>query len=185
MSSPTDIRKGNVIVYQGAPHFVLGVDHRTPGRRVGFVQVTMRNLHKGSSITTKFKSAETIEFCHVESSTLEFSYVDESGYHFMNTQTFEDVVLASEIVEDQKDFLVPSNQYDILFVNEKPIQVQLPASVTMKVTRASEGLRGDTASSAQKSVETESGLSIQVPLFVKTGDLIRINTEDKTYLGRA
>jgi elongation factor P len=185
MSSPTNIRKGNVIVYQGVPHLVLGVDHRTPGRRVGFVQVTMRNLQKGSSIVAKFKSAEVIEFCHVESKALEFSYVDEGGYHFMHPETFEDTVLPKEVVEEQKDFLVPSNTYEILFVNEKPVQVQLPASVAIKVTRASEGLRGDSASSAQKAVETESGLMIQVPLFIKTGDVIRINTEDKTYLGRA
>lgn len=128
MPSPTDIRKGRVIDYQGQPHLVLEMQHRTQGRQAGFVQATLRNLNSGASMTTKFRSTDSIEFCHTESNKLEFSYVDDVGYHFLNPETFEDTILDKDVVSDQKEFLVENTAYDVLFVNDKPIQIQLPAA---------------------------------------------------------
>ncbi|MDR2735833.1 MAG: elongation factor P [Puniceicoccales bacterium] len=184
MASPTDIRKGRVLLYQEAPHLILEMLHRTQGRQAGFVQVTMRNLHTGASTTTKFRSTDNIEFCHVSTKTLEFSYVDQEGFHFLNTETYEYTVLAKATVEEQKKFLIEGQEYDILFVDDKAVQIQLPASVEMKVVSSPEGLRGDSVSSAQKPATMESGLVVQVPLFVKDGDIIRISTNECKYLGR-
>ena len=185
MASPTDIRKGRVIMYQGAPHLVLEMLHRTQGRQAGFVQTTLRNLNTGSSTTTKFRSTDNVEFCHVSSETVEYSYDDDQGAHFMNPETFEDIVLPQNLVEEQKHFLVGGHEYDVLFVDGKPVEVQLPASVEMKITDSPEGVRGDSASNVQKPATTESGLTLQVPLFIKEGDIVRISTDTGKYLGRA
>lgn len=185
MAGPTDIRKGRVMMYQGQPNLVLEMLHRTQGRQAGFVQVTLRNLKTGSSTTTKLRSTESVEFCHTESRALEFSYIDDQGYHFMDPETFEDTVLPAEIIEDQKEFLVENNAYDILFVDDKAVQMQLPAAVEMKITEAPDAIRGDTAGNVQKPVTTESGLVVQVPLFIKLNEVIRVSTTDKSYLGRA
>jgi len=185
MASATDIRKNNVILYQNTPHMALDVEHRTQGRQSGFVQVTLRNLITGVSTKSKFHSNDTVTFCYVESKSLEYSYVDDLGYHFLNTDTYEDEVISADLLKDQKDYLIPGTAYSVLFVEGKPVQIQLPASISMKVTEASEGLRGDTASNAQKPVVVETGLRVQVPLFIKEGEVIRINTADGSYLGRA
>jgi elongation factor P len=185
MASPTDIRKGKVIDYQGQPHLVLDMLHRTQGRQAGFVQVTLRNLNTGSSTNTKLRSTDSVEFCHTESQKLEFSYVDGEGYHFMNPETFEDIVLPSNTVEEHKEFLVEGNAYDILFVDDKAVQLQLPAAVEMKVVESPDAVRGDTAANVQKPITTESGLIVQVPLFIKKDEVIRVSTSDKSYLGRA
>lgn len=184
MASPTDIRKGKVLDYLGHPHLVLEMQHRTQGRQAGFVQVTLRNLHTGSSTTTKFRTTDSVEFCHTQMRTFEFSYIDDLGYHFMNPETFEDIILEKALVEEHRKFLVENAPYDILFVDDNPVEVVLHPTIEMLIKEAPEGLRGDTASSAQKPATTESGLVVQVPLFVKPGDRIRISTDSGTYLGR-
>ena len=185
MASATDIRKSNVIMYQNVPHMAIEVEHRTQGRQSGFVQVTLRNLVSGVSTKTKFHSNDTVTFCYVESKSLEYSYVDDMGCHFLNTDTYEDEVIPASLLSEQKGYLIPGTAYPVLFVENHPVQIQLPPSLAMKVTEASEGLRGDTASNAQKPVVVETGLRVQVPLFIKEGEVIRVNTSDGSYLGRA
>ena len=185
MASPTDIRKGRVIQYNGVPHYVLDMQHRTQGRQAGFVQVSLRNLHNGATTNNKFRSTDSVEFCHTETHKLEFSFVDQEGYHFLDTETFEDVVLDDKKVEDQKKYLVENNHYDILFVDGVAIRIELPTAVEMKVVEAPEGVRGDTASNVQKPVTTESGLIVQVPLFIKQNEVIKVNSDTGEYIGRA
>ena len=115
---------------------------------------------------------------------MELSYIDQEGWHFMDPETFEDVVLLENLVEDAKNFLSEGNGVDILFVEGEPVQVQLPASVELEVTEAPEAVKGDTSGSAMKPVTVSTGLIIQTPLFVKTGDRIKVSTADKGYLGR-
>lgn len=185
MASPTDIRKGKVIDYQGTPHTVLEVQHRTQGRQAGFVQVVMRNTRTGASTSVKFLSSDNVTFLSTTVRSLEYSYVDEQGHHFLDLDTYEDVVLPDSIVQDSKKFMVIGTQYDIQYIEDKPVEISLPASVAMKVVEAPEGVRGDTASSVQKPAKTESGLVVQVPLFIKEGDVIRISTPDGAYISRA
>jgi elongation factor P len=185
MASPTDLRKGRVILYQGAPHLVLEVLHRTQGRQAGFMQVTLRHLVTGSSTTTKIRTTDSVDFCHTETRKLEYSYADNEGFHFLHPETFEDTVLSRNLLEEQKKFLIENTIYDVLFVDERAVQLQLPAAVTMKVVESPEGIRGDTASSVQKPAVTETGLTVQVPLFIQAGETIRVSTEDGKYLSRA
>ena len=178
MASPTDIRKGRVIVYQGAPHLVLEMLHRTQGRQAGFVQTTLRSLQSGSTTTTKFRSTDNVEFLHTTTQKLEFSYKDSEGHHFM------DSVLNSEMIGDDDCFLVEGNTYDILLVDGDPVRLELPASVETTVLEAPEALRGDTAGNVLKPVTISTGITVQVPLFIKKDDVIKISTTDRSYLGR-
>ncbi len=184
MASPTEIRKGRVLTYQGTPHIVLDMLHRTQGRGSGWVQATIRNLKTNSSSTVKFRSTEKVEFLHTDTQKLEYSYDDPNGYYFMDMESFETIELPRTIGDSFREFLVPANMYTILYVDDKPIDINLPNMVEMDITDAPEGLRGDTASAATKSATTETGMVLQVPLFVKPGDKIKINTTDKSYQGR-
>jgi len=184
MPSATDLRKGKVIIHNGIPHVVLEVMHRNQARQAGFVQTTLRNLQSGSSTTTKFRSNDNVDILTTDTQKLEFSYVDGEGYHFLHPETFEDTILNERMIEDAKKFMSEGNLYDILFVDEKPVQIQLPSSVELRVTDAPEGLRGDTSGAAMKPVTTETGLVVQTPLFVKTDNVIKVSTENCSYLGR-
>jgi elongation factor P len=185
MASPTDIRKGRVIIYNGIPHLVMEMLHRTQGRQAGFVQTTLRNLRTDSSTAVKFRSTESVEFCHTSTETLEYSFTDDQGAHFMHPETFEDTVFPNDLIAGQKQYLIPTHEYDLLFIDDKPIEIRLPASIEMKIVESPEGIKGDTASSAQKPAKTESGLTLQVPLFIKEGDVIRVSTDTGKYLSRA
>ncbi|MDR1456920.1 MAG: elongation factor P [Puniceicoccales bacterium] len=185
MPSPTDIRKGRVMIYQNVPHLVTDVQHRTQGRQAGFVQVTMRNLNTGASTNTKIRTTDSVEFCFMERKKLEYSYRDGDGYHFINSETFDDTLLPVSILMEKEEFLVENTSYDIMFVNEKPVGLDLPAAIEMEVIESAEGIRGDTASNVQKPAKLETGLIVQVPLFIKSGDRIRVSTENATYLGKA
>ncbi len=185
MASPTDIRKGKVILFNGSPHIVLDAQHRTQGRQAGFMQVTLRNLATGSSTNTKFRSTDNVEIMMTTTRKMEFSYVDQDGFHFLNPETFEDIALSADLIGDDKVFLSEGNLVDILYVEDDPVQLQLPAAVELEVTEAPDAVRGDTSGTALKPVKTATGLTVQTPLFVKTGDIIKVRTEDRTYLGRA
>ena len=185
MASPTDIRKGRVIVYQGAPHLVLEMLHRTQGRQAGFVQTTLRNLQSGSTTTTKFRSTDNVEFMHTTTQKLEYSYNDNDGFHFMDVETFEDTVLTEEMIGEDDIFLVEGNSYDILLVDGEAVRLELPASVEATVVEAPDAIRGDTAGNVLKPVTISSGITVQVPLFIKKDEIIRISTADRSYLGRA
>ena len=185
MAVPTEIRKGKVILYNEQPHLVLDAQHRTQGRQAGFIQVNMRNLRSGSSTTQKIRTTDSVDILMTDTRRLELSYTDQDGYHFMDPETFEDIVLGDDLVADAKDFLSEGNVVDVLLVDDEPVQVQLPASVELEVTEAPDAIRGDTSGAALKPVTTATGLIIQTPLFIKTGDTIKVSTADKSYLGRA
>jgi len=185
MPSANDIRKGQVIKYNGAPHLVMETQHRTPGNLRAFVQVKMRNLVYGKSLDQRFNSTDTIEVLQTEKKTLEYSYKDRDTYAFMDPETFETIELSEQLIGDAKNFLVANGRVDVLYVDEKPITVELPSSVVLKVTESPEGIKGDTASNVQKPATLETGLVVQVPLFIKEGETIKISTSDGSYMGRA
>jgi len=184
MASPTEIRKGRAILYQGTPHIVLEMQHRTQGRQAGFVQTTLRSLHNGATTTTKFRSTDNVEFLHTTTIKLEYSYKDNDGFHFMDLETYEDTVLSEDMIGDDEIFLVEGNNYDILLVDDKAVRLDLPASVEATVIEAPDAIRGDTAGNVQKPVTISSGITVMVPLFIKKDDVIKISTDDRSYQGR-
>lgn len=185
MPAANDIRKGQVIKFNNEAHLVMETQHRTPGNLRAFVQIKMRNLRYGKALDQRFASTETIEVLPTDRKTLEFSYADRGTYAFMDPSTFEQIELTEAQLGDVTHFLAPGGKVDVLFVDERPLSVDLPSSVTLKIVESAEGIKGDTASNVQKPAKLETGLVVQVPLFIKEGELIRVNTADGSYLGRA
>ena len=185
MPSANDLRKGQVIKFNNEPHLVMETQHRTPGNLRAFVQAKLRNLRNGRSLDQRFNSTESMEVMSTDRRTLEFSYADRDNFAFLDPNSYESVELSAAMIGDAKNFLVANGKVEVLFVDDHPVTVDLPASVALKVTDAPEGIRGDTASNVQKSVTCETGLVVQVPLFIKNGDIIRVSTLDSSYLGRA
>ena len=185
MPAANDIRRGQVIKFNGEPHLVMETQHRTPGNLRAFVQVKMRNLRYGKALDQRFASTDTIEVLPTEKKSLEFSYVDRDSYSFMDPETFETIELSATLIGDSKNYLTANGKIDVLFVDEKPLTIELPSSVNLKVTESSDGIKGDTASNVQKPATLETGLVVSVPLFIKEGEIIRISTSDGSYMGRA
>jgi elongation factor P len=185
MASANDIRKGNVIKYNNEPHLVMELQHRTPGNLRAFVQAKLRNLKSGRSGDVRFNSTESVEVLTTDKQTLEFSYIDRGSYCFINPESFEQVELSEDLIGDARNYLVANGMVDVLFVDGTPIQVSLPSAVTLKVVESADGIRGDTASNVQKPAKMETGLVVQVPLFIKEGELLKVSTADGSYMGRA
>jgi elongation factor P len=185
MPAANDIRKGQVIKFNGEPHLVMETQHRTPGNLRAFVQIKMRNLRYGKALDQRFASTDTIEVLPTERRTLEFSYVDRGSYTFIDPETFEQIELSESTLGDVKNYLTPGGKVDVLFVDEKALSVDLPSTVSLKVIESAEGVKGDTASNVQKPAKLETGLVVQVPLFIKEGELIKVSTVDGSYLGRS
>jgi elongation factor P len=185
MPSANDIRKGQVIKFNGEPHLVMETQHRTPGNLRAFVQIKMRNLRYGKALDQRFASTESIEVLPTDRKTLEFSYADRDAFAFIDPETFDQIELTEATLGDVKNYLTPGGRVDVLFVDEKPLSVDLPSTVSLKIVESADGVKGDTASNVQKPAKLETGLVIQVPLFIKEGELVRVSTVDGTYLGRA
>ncbi|MCH6256602.1 elongation factor P [Puniceicoccaceae bacterium K14] len=180
-----DIRKGNVINHNSTPCLILETHHRTPGKGQPVVQVKMRNLKTMRSADHRFGSTEKVEVLTTERKNLEFSYEDRGTYSFMDLETYDTLELSEELLGDTISFLVPNTEYEILFVDDQPTQLNLPSSVVLKVVESAEGIKGDTASNVQKPATLETGLVVQVPLFIKEGESIKVSTDDKSYQGRS
>jgi len=185
MPAANDIRKGQVIKFNGEPHLVMETQHRTPGNLRAFVQIKMRNLRYGKALDQRFASTEAIEVLPTDRRTLEFSYADRDSYAFIDPESFDQIELTEATLGDVKNYLTAGGKVDVLFVDEKALSVDLPSAVNLKIVESAEGVKGDTASNVQKPAKLETGLIVQVPLFIKEGEVIRVSTADGTYLGRA
>jgi len=173
------------IRYNGNPAIVLEVQHRTPGNLRAFVQVIIRYINTGKSADVRFTSTEKVEIVEVHRRELEFNYKDHQGYHFLDPESYETVTLQEELVADAKDYLVENLKVVVLDIEGRPAQVELPSSVVMKVAESPEGVRGDSANNVQKSATLETGKVITVPLFIKEGEMIKVDTRTGDYMGRA
>lgn len=185
MAAANDLRKGQAIKYNGNVAIVLDVQHRTPGNLRAFVQAIIRYINTGKSADVRFGSTDKVELVEVSRDTLEFSYKDNSGFHFMDPESFETITLNENLLGEAKDYLVENLKVEVLSTEGRPVQVELPSSVHLKVVEAPEGLRGDTASNVTKPAVLETGKTVNVPLFIQEGETIKIDTRTGTYMGRA
>lgn len=185
MATANDIRKGMAISYNGDVAVVLETQHRTPGNLRAFVQATIRSIKSGKSSDVRFSSTERIEVIPLMTRKMEFSYKDGDDYVFSDPETYETITITPEIVGDAKNFLVENGVVSVTFVEEKAVSIEMPASVVLTVTDAPEGIRGDSANNVQKAVQLETGISVQVPLFIKTGEKLKIDTRTGKYMERA
>jgi len=173
------------ISYNGDICVVQDSQHRTPGNLRAFVQATLRSIRTGKSSDVRFSSTERIEPVPMITRRMEFSYKDGEDYVFTDPETYETVTIARELVGDAKNYLVENGAVTIIFVEEKAVSIELPSSVVLTVADAPEGIRGDSANNVQKSVKLETGINVQAPLFIKTGEKIKIDTRTGKYMERA
>lgn len=179
------IGKGNVIRYNDEPCLVQECVIRTPPNLSSFCQMTMKSLRTGKVIHNRTNVGDTYEVLHKEIKGMEFSYLNQGVYAFLDLETYETIEVNADVVGDAKDFMLEGKEYQIFFVDGVAMGIELPASVEMKVVEAPDAVRGDTSGNVQKTVVVENGLEIRTPIFIKKGDTLKIRTEDKSYLGRA
>jgi len=185
MATASDLRRGMAINYNGDISVVLDFQHRTPGNLRAFVQATLRSIRTGKTSDVRFSSTEKIEPIPMMTTKMEYSYKDGQDYVFTDPETYETVTLNAELVGEAKDFLVENAPVTVTFVEEKAVTVEIPSSVVLTVTDAPEGVRGDSANNVQKAIILETGITVQAPLFIKTGEKIKIDTRTRKYMERA
>ncbi len=173
------------INYNGDISVVLDSQHRTPGNLRAFVQATLRSIRTGKSSDVRFSSTERIDVVPMMTRKMEFSYKDGEDFVFSDPETYETVTLSPEIVAEAKNYLVENAPVTVTFVEDKAVTIELPSSVVLRVKDAPEGIRGDSANNVQKPVIMETGITVQAPLFIKTGEKIKIDTRTGKYMERA
>jgi elongation factor P len=185
MATANDVRKGMAISHNGDVSVVLETQHRTPGNLRAFVQMTLRSIRTGKTSDVRFSSTEKIDVIPMMTRKMEFSYKDGDDFVFSDPETYETVTVPPELVGDAKNYLTENSTVTVTFVEDKIAQLELPSSVVLTVTDAPEGIRGDSANNVQKPVTLETGITVQVPLFIKTGEKLKIDTRTGKYMERA
>lgn len=183
--SANDLRKGMAISYNSDVCIVLETQHRTPGNLRAFVQATLRSIRTGKASDVRFSSAEKLEVVPMMTTKMEFSYKDGEDFVFSDPQTYETVTIVPEVVGDGKNYLIENAPVTITFVADKPVIVEVPASVVLTVIDAPEGIKGDSANNVMKVITLETGITVQAPLFIKNGEKIKVDTRTGKYMERA
>src|SRR3984893_3059716 len=181
MISTSDLKKGATIEFEGLPCSIIEWQHVKIGRGGAIVRLKLRNLRSGAIFDHTCDSGDKFKRLYLDRSTVTYQYQDGDQYHFMDTSTYDDIVLTSAQLGDAKDYLIDNLELDIVRYNDEPISVELPEKLVLRVTYAEPGFKGDTATGGNKPATTETGLVVQVPLFVTTDDLIRVNTSTGAY----
>jgi elongation factor P len=184
MLTINDLRPGLAITWNKDPHVVVWREHAMMGRGGGFVRTKLRNLISGATVENTFKGNDRIEEADLARSQAQFLYFEGQNGMFMDSTTFDQFSLSRDQVGESANFLTEGMMVDVLSYNDKPITVTLPIKVELKVSYTEPGFKGNTASSTTKPAKLETGASIQVPLFINQGDIIRIDTRDGSYLER-
>ena len=174
-----------VIKFNNDLFSIFKMEHRTPGNLRGFVQVKMRNFRTGSMIEHRFSSEDRVERASLDEQEMEYLYDDGEYFYFMNTESFEQMHLTKEVLGDATSFLVPQLKVHVEFYEGKPISVELPPSVDLKVVETEPGIKGASVSNVTKPAKLETGLVVQVPPFINEGEKIRVSTSESIYLERA
>jgi elongation factor P len=180
----TLLRAGMIIQHEGDLYAIYSVDHRTPGNKRAAMQTKMRNLRTGSMIDYRFRAEDSIDKVTVDELEFEYLYSDGEGHHFMNLENYEQLALQNDIVGDAKDYLIPNMPVKIEYYDSKPIGVLLPDTVDLMVVDTEPSIQKATASAVMKPAKLETGLVVNVPPFVGTGDKIRVDTSEGRYMQR-
>ncbi len=173
-----------VIKFNNELFKIFSVFHRTPGNLRGFVQAKMRNLRSGSMIEHRFSSEDWVEKAQLDQHEMEYLYEDGEYYYFMNTTTYEQIHVTKDELGESVQYLTPNLKVKVEFYEGKPLSVDLPATVDLKVLETEPALRGATVSNVTKPAKLETGLVVQVPPFVSEGEVIRVSTVEGTYQER-
>ena len=181
----TKLRKGMLFKLENDLYRALDVQHVTPGNLRGFVRVKARNLRSGTLADNKLRSEDLVERATLDERAMQYMYNDGSDYYFMDTDSFEQIHISSENLGDSVNYLIAEMVIQVEFYGTEPVGIELPQTVDLLVQDTPPAIKGATASAQLKPATLETGLVVQVPPFVSTGDKIRVNTETGEYLARA
>ncbi|MGA1790050.1 MAG: elongation factor P [bacterium] len=185
MYETSDIRKNLKIQIDGDPYLVIDFQFVKPGKGVAFTRTRLKNMITGNVLDRTFRSGEKIEPASLESHPMQFLYSMDSIYHFMNTETYEQIAMDENQAGESKDYLVENLEVEILLFKGQPIGINLPNFVELQVTETEPGVKGDTASGGSKPAIMQTGAKIQVPFFINEGDWIVVDTRTGAYVERA
>ena len=181
----TRMKKGMLIKVGEDLFRVLELQHVTPGNLRGFVRVKFRNIRNGALADQKLRSEDTVERAVLDEREMQYLYRDGDSFHFMDTDSYEQLHISEEALGDSVNYLVPDAIINVEFYGAEPVGIELPPTVDLKVEDTAPGIKGATASAQVKPARLETGLVVQVPPFVNTGDKVRVSTETGEYLSRA
>jgi elongation factor P len=179
-----NITKGMYLIFKGKPHFVTKADFMSPGKGAAVMRVKYKSVDTGAAIEFTYKTNEQVEVADIEKKEMEFSYRDGAEMVFMNPQTYDQVSIPVALVEDKIGFFFGNIKCWVMFHKGEPIGVALPSSVTLVVTESPNEVAGNRINAPKKTVRLETGMEAQVPIFIKKGEKVMIDTETKEYLGR-
>src|SRR5919201_5282726 len=181
----TRLKKGMLVKMDQDLFRVLELQHVTPGNLRGFVRVKMRNIRTGVLADNRFRSEDQVERAVLDEREMQYLYQDGDDYYFMDTTSFDQIHISSEALGDSVNYLKPEMTIEVEFYGSEPVGIELPQTVDLKVLDTAPGIKGATASAQVKPATLETGLVVQVPPFVNTGDMIRVRPETGEYLARA
>jgi elongation factor P len=184
--STNQLKNGNHIEVDGTIYKVVEFQHVKPGKGPAFVRTKLRRVSDGNVIDKTFRAGEKFRAVRTEARKMQFLYADESDAHFMDTESYEQMAIPESTLAEALKWTKPNETVDVLFIDGNPSDLQLPASVELEVTQTDPGLKGDTASGGgSKPATLESGVVVQVPLFIDEGETIRVDTRNGEYMSRA
>jgi elongation factor P len=179
------MKKGMLIKVGEDLFRVLELQHVTPGNLRGFVRVKFRNIRTGTLSDQKLRSEDSVERATLDERAMQYMYRDGDSFHFMDTESYEQLHISEEALGDAVNYIIPDAVISVEFYGSEPVGIELPVTVDLKVQDTAPGIKGATASAQVKPARLETGLVVQVPPFVNTGDKVRVSTETGEYLSRA
>lgn len=185
MATTTNIVKGLTINFKNNPWLIIDAQFVNPGKGSAFTRTKVRNIKTGQVIEHTFRSGEAVEVFETQRKTCQFLYKDNEGYHFMDDENYEQFTMEQSLIGDAERFLLEGTNCYALHIEGVPVNIQLPPKMDFTVISAPPGYKGDTATGGSKECTIETGAKIKVPLFIKEGEKIKVNTEDGTYVGKA
>jgi elongation factor P len=185
MIDVNDLRKGVTFDLDGNLYKVLDYEHHKPGRGNATIRIKARDLRRGTILDKTFTSGDRVQDVRLDYHNVQYLYTDGDFYHFMDNDTYDQPALSKQLLGDSVDYLKEGMEVKLTYYGSEPIDVELPLTVDLLVTEAEPAVRGDTATGVTKRVTTETGLQVQVPGFVVTGDVIRVDTRTGSYVTRA
>lgn len=180
-----DFRKGITFEINGEPHVVLDFQHVKPGKGAAFVRTKYKNILSGAIREEAFNPNDKFPKAHIETKQMQYLYNDGELYYFMDGETYEQIPIQADMVEDAIKYIRENDEATIKFYKDAPFLVEAPNFVNLKVIETEPGVKGDTATNVTKAATVETGAVIQVPIFIEAGELIQIDTRSGEYLGRA
>jgi elongation factor P len=179
-----NITKGMYLIFKGAPHLVTKTEFMSPGKGAAVMRVKYKSVENASAIEFTYKTSEQVEVADVDKREMEFLYRDGNDLVFMNSKTYDQASIPMSLIEDQVGFLIPNLKCWTLWYKGDPIGVSLPPNVTLKVIESPNDIAGNRINAPKKTVKVETGMEVMVPIFIKQGEKVSIDTTSREYLGR-